>query len=211
MAHMDKPMPELEELDERIDQQKPKSEAHPKFSIPAFSVQVILQLAALLVAFRFLFPSVWQRQLDGGVLPVVLTFLGVHLFMCFFEWFFHRYVLHSYLAPILARFSRGHRNHHGLTPIKLQAVAEGSDRYVLNRYPIMDEDQHEDSAFPAWALVAFWAIFTLPLLGVQLLLPNAPIMLGGYLAIAFSMARLAWVSRLSSTGRPRPSADASRS
>ena len=188
MAHMDKPMPELEELDERIDQQKPKTEAHPKFSIPAFSVQVILQLAALLIGFRFLFPSVWQRQLDGGVLPVVLTFLGVHLFMCFFEWFFHRYVLHSYLSPILARFSRGHRNHHGLTPIKLQAVSEGSDRYVLNRYPIMDEEQHEDSAFPAWALAAFWAIFTLPLIGLQLLLPNAPIMLGGYLAIAFSMA-----------------------
>mgnify|MGYP001488429963 CR=1 FL=1 len=33
-----------------------------------------------------------------------------------------------------------------LTPIKLQAVAEGSDRYILNRYPITDEDQHEDSA-----------------------------------------------------------------
>ena len=46
MAHMDKPMPELEELDERIDQPSPKSEAHPKFSIPAFSVQVIVQLAA---------------------------------------------------------------------------------------------------------------------------------------------------------------------
>ncbi len=184
MAHMDKPMPQPEDP---IDLPNPKPR-EGRFSMPLFGLQVLGQLAALLLVFRFVFPGAWQRQLDAGVFPIVVTFLGVHLFMCFFEWFFHRYVLHSYLSPILARFSRGHRNHHGLTPIKLQAVAQGSDRYVLNRYPIMDEEQHEDSAFPPWALLAFWGIFSLPLLGLQLLLPSAPIMLGGYLAITFSMA-----------------------
>ena len=161
---------------------------HKPFSIPVFALQVLAQLAALLLAFRYLFPTVWRNQVDGGVLPVVLAFLGVHLFMCFFEWFFHRYVLHSFVTGPLEMFSRAHRNHHGLTPIKLQPVTQGSERYVLNRYPITDEDQHEDSAFPPWALAAFWGIFTPLLIVVQLVIPSAPILLGGYLAIAFSMA-----------------------
>jgi hemolysin III len=88
---------------------------------------------------------------------------------------------------LLHYFARGHRSHHGLTPIRLQPVAEGSDRYVLNRYPIVEEAQHVDSAFPAYAIVAFWALFTPLLIGVQLLLPRAPVLMGGYAAITWSM------------------------
>lgn len=107
--------------------------------------------------------------------------------LSFFEWGFHRYVLHSVTARWLAWFARGHRNHHGLTPIRLQPVAAGSDRYVLNRYPIVEEAQHVDSAFPVYALVAFWALFTPVLIGIQLVLPNLPILLAGYTAITWSM------------------------
>lgn len=158
-----------------------------KFSIFWFAVQALGQYLLLLLAFRFLLPGIWAKQFEAGWLALVLTFLAWHLFICFFEWGFHRYVLHSVTSPILLWFARGHRSHHGLTPIKLQAVAEGSDRYVLNRYPITEEEQNVDAAFPIYAIVAFWAFFTPLFVVVQLLLPNAPILMGGYAAITWSM------------------------
>ena len=158
-----------------------------KFSILKFSLQALGQYALLLVAFRLLLPGVWEKQFAAGWLALLLTFLAAHLFICFFEWGFHRYVLHSVTTPWLLWFARGHRSHHGLTPIRLQPVTTGSDRYVLNRYPITEEAQNVDSAFPVYAIVAFWALFTPLLIGVQLLLPNAPVLMGGYAAITWSM------------------------
>ena len=163
------------------------SQAPKPFSIFWFTVQAAAQYALLLLAFRFLLPSLWARQFAAGWLVLVLVFLGMHLFMCFFEWAFHRYILHSLTTRWLAYFTHAHRSHHGLTPIRLQPVAEGSDRYILNRYPITEEEQHEDSAFPAYALAAFWLLFSPLLIGLQLLLPNLPILMGGFAAITWSM------------------------
>ena len=159
-----------------------------RFSIFLFTVQVVGQYAALLLLLRFAFPSLWAVQFAAGWPAIVLTFLAFHLFMCFFEWAFHRYVLHAVTAPILVAFARAHRNHHGLTPIRLQPVSEGSDRYVLNRYPITDEEQHEDSAFPWFALLGFWAFFTPLIVLLQWALPGLPILIAGYSAITWSMA-----------------------
>src|SRR5262249_24324102 len=158
-----------------------------KFSILWFSVQVIGQYAFLLVAFWFLLPKVWVRQFAAGGLALLLAFLAAHLFLCSFEWGFPRYALHAITSRWLLPFARAHRSHHGLTPIRLQPVAEGSDRYVLNRYPIVEKAQYLDSAFPAYAIVAFWGLFTPLLIGVQLLLPRAPVLMGGYAAITWSM------------------------
>ena len=160
---------------------------HEKFSIFWFSLQAAIQYAALLLAFRLLLPGLWARQFAAGWLALLLTFLAAHLFLCFFEWAFHRYVLHSVTHPLFDRFARAHRHHHGLTPIRLQPLGDGSDRYVLNRYPIVEEHQHEDSMFPIWAIVSFWAVFTPLLIGVQLLLPRAPVLMAGYAAITWSM------------------------
>lgn len=163
------------------------TQVQKKFSIFWFSVQSILQLAALLVAFRLLLPGIWGRQIAAGPLAFLFTFLGMHLLLCFFEWFFHRYVLHSITSRWLQGFARAHRHHHGLTPIRLQPVAAGSDRYILNRYPITEEEQFEDSAFPVYAIAAFWAFFTPLLVALQLLLPHLPVLLGGYAGITWSM------------------------
>ena len=157
------------------------------FSMFWFTVQAVAQYAALLVVLRFALPGTWRMQFGGGWLPLVLVFLGMHLFMCFFEWVFHRYVLHALVARPLGVFTTAHRSHHGLTPIKLLPAAPGSDRFVLNRYPIVDEEQHVDSAFPWWALVAWWALFTPMLALLQWAFPHLPIVLGGYSAITFSM------------------------
>jgi len=159
----------------------------PRFSILRFALQTAGQYVVLLLLFRFTLPSLWASQFAAGWLAIVLTFLGFHLFMCFFEWYFHRYVLHAITSPVLQMFAHAHRNHHGLTPIRLQPVAEGSDRYVLNRYPITHEDQHQDSAFPWFALLAFWALFTPLIVALQWLFPGLPMLLGGYTAITWSM------------------------
>jgi hemolysin III len=158
-----------------------------KFSIARFSGLALLQYALLLLGFRLVLPNVWARQLAAGVPALLMSFLGMHLFLCFFEWAFHRYVLHAITIRGLRWFANGHRSHHGLTPIKLQAATAGSDRYILNRYPIVEEVQHQDSAFPWYAIVGFWVFFTPVLVGVQFLLPRAPILMGGYAAITFSM------------------------
>jgi len=158
-----------------------------KFSFFWFSLQAIGQYVALLVAFRLLLPGVWAKQFAAGWLPLLLSFLAWHMVLCFFEWGFHRYVLHSVASRFLDRFARGHRSHHGLTPIRLQPLAEGSDRYILNRYPIVEPEQHVDSMFPVYAILAFWVLFTPVLIGVQFLLPRVPILMGGYAAITWSM------------------------
>ncbi len=162
-------------------------EIEERFSIVWFVVQLVVQFTLLLLGFRFLFPAIWARQLEAGWPSITLVFLGWHLFMCFFEWGFHRYVLHAVTTPALNWFARAHRNHHGLTPIKLRPMSEGSDRYVLNRYPITEEEQHPDSAFPPYALLAFWAFFTPALLLLQWIFPHVPVLLGGYTAITWSM------------------------
>src|SRR5258708_16305256 len=125
-----------------------------KFSIFWFSLQAIGQYALLLVACRLLLPGPCSRQFAAGGLALLLSFLGMHLFVCFFEWGFHRYVLHSITTPWLMVFARGHRNHHGLTPIRLQPVSAGSDPYVLHPYPIMHDTQSEHPPFPPSTLLA---------------------------------------------------------
>ena len=159
-----------------------------RFSIARFSVLLVLQLALLAFAVRQFFPTFWAAQVGAGLLAFALAFLGVHLFNSFFEWFFHRYVLHAMTVWWLGRFARGHRHHHSLTSVRLlKPVAEGSDRFILNEYPITREEQYPDSDFPIYALVAFWALFTPLLVGLQLVLPRLPILLAGYAAIAWSM------------------------
>ena len=158
-----------------------------RFSIARFAFLVAIQFVLLLLALRTFFPKLWAMNVAAGPGGFLLVFLGVHLFLSFFEWVFHRYVLHGVTVWWLQRFARGHRHHHSLTPIRLHQLGPGSDRVVLNEYPITREEQYEDSDFPIYALVTFWVLFT-PLLAVlQLVLPRWPILLGGYAAIAWSM------------------------
>ena len=158
-----------------------------RFSIARFASLVALQLTLLFLGLRALFPELWQKNLAAGGWAFALVFLGMHLFLSFFEWFFHRYVLHGVTAWWLKRFARAHRHHHSLTSIRLRPAPHGSNRVVLNEYPISREEQYPDSDFPVYALAAFWVFFTPMLAGLQALLPKLPILLGGYAAIAWSM------------------------
>jgi hemolysin III len=162
--------------------------ARRRFSIARFAILVVLQLSLLFLLISLIFPRLWARQLAAGWPAFVLVFLGMHLFLSFFEWFFHRYVLHSITMWWLERFASGHRHHHSLTAIRLRPADERSDRFVLNEYPILVEEQYPDSDFPAYALGTFWLLFTPLLIVVQLIAPRWPIMLAGYAAITWSMS-----------------------
>jgi hemolysin III len=157
------------------------------FSAPKFLVVILLQFAGLLLAIRFLAPAAWSRQVAAGPWAIALVFLAGHLATCFFEWFFHRYLLHSITILWLQRLANGHRNHHSLTPIQLARDEAGPGRIVLNRYPIVEEEQLEDAVFPVYSLLAFWLVFTPPIVVLQLLFPHAPVLVGGYAAVTWAM------------------------
>lgn len=158
-----------------------------RFSIRGFLLQVGIQQTVLYGAIAFLWPNFWEQQVAARFGAFILSFLVIHLGLCFFEWGFHRYVLHGTIHPLLGRFSHGHRDHHFRTPIRLERVPDQPDQVVLNRYPITSVEQYENSAFPVYALAVFWVFFTPLLLITQWLLPSAPIILAGYAAITWSM------------------------
>jgi hemolysin III len=149
-------------------------------------VQAAAQFGILLLAIHTLLPEIWARQIAAGPIAFILTFLVAHLLTAFVEWFFHRYVLHSVASSWLRRFAEKHRNHHALTRIQLKSADVGDGRIILNRYPIVDQEQFEDSAFPPYALVAFWLLYTPFLILAQQVFPHAPIYLAGYSALTWS-------------------------
>jgi hemolysin III len=160
---------------------------HRRFSIIRFLLLTVLQVGILFFALQLAAPGIWRRQFEAGPLAIVLIFVGWHLFLSFFEWFFHRYVLHFITISWLRKFASEHRLHHSLTAVRLRPASEGSDRVILNEYPITQEEQFESSAFPFYSLTLFWLFFTPLVVGLQLLWPHLPFLLGGYAAIAWSM------------------------
>lgn len=168
-----------------------KDEPHRPFSLAFFGVIIIGSLAILFVMLWLLAPSVWKIQMKATWWALLATFLSVHLFNAFAEYFFHRYVLHAPLIPFLKRFWKQHTLHHGLTHVvKRRVRREQADgvHVVHNVYPILHEDQHEASFFPWYSLCSFSLVATPLFVMLQLLLPHAPIFLAGYVAIAWSMS-----------------------
>lgn len=162
------------------------SETHGKtkpFSALLFVITIITSLAVYLSVLAFVAPTIWQTQLQAGLGSLVVTFIVCHLCNAFAEHLFHRYVLHTPLIPGLSYFYKSHTKHHGLTHV-VYRKATG----VHNIYPIIEEKQHEDSYFPWYSFLAFAVVITGPLMVVQWLLPNAPVFLGGSLALAWTIS-----------------------
>lgn len=156
------------------------------FSIWRYSVVTVSLHVLLLTMFSFLVPN-WKNQIAAGWIWIAGVFLMMNLINCFFEWGFHRYVLHTVLARWLQTFTESHRLHHRLTPVKYIRDPSSLTYLVKSRYPIVEEKQYESQAFPWWALIVFWAVFTPIIVGLQLLFPKAPFLLSGYSAVTFSL------------------------
>jgi hemolysin III len=163
------------------------------FSFGWFSLFIGLQVGMFFAIGYFVLawvaPHVLAAQVGAGWWRYMLCFGCVHLTLAFFEFFFHRYVLHSVFWRFLRGLARKHRKHHGLTHVvELKTAATQSDRVkVRNCYPIVEPPQIESSAFPAYALVTFWGVFTPLIVTLQLLGPEMPWLISGYLAVAWSL------------------------
>lgn len=172
------------------------------FSFGWFSLFVGLQVGTLFTVGYFVlaafFPHLLAVQLGADWWWYVVCFCAARLSVAFFEFFFHRYVLHSVFWRLLRGLAKKHRKHHGLTHVvelkepthivelRSEPIEPGRVR-IRNRFPIVEPSQIESSAFPAWALAAFWGIFTPLILTVQLLSPNLPWLVCCYLAVPWSL------------------------
>lgn len=164
------------------------------FSFWHFSVFVIAQTAVWLVLNYFIWkairPDVLASQLSAPWYAYVGWFALIHLLLGLFEYFFHRYVLHSAFWSLLRPMKRKHTEHHSHTHVRELANTEDTEGRlrVRNKYPIISPEQIESSAFPAYALLSFWLLFSLALIPTQLWFVNAPLLLSGYIAVTASFA-----------------------
>ena len=166
----------------------PHRTRHEEFSLPLFLLTVVLTAAGLLAVLKFAAPELWQQQLAAPWWKLATAFTAVSLLNCFFEYFFHRYVLHLPAIPGLQRFYRQHTLHHALTRIARRPTADGRGvLYVENKFPIVEAEQGEGSFFPWYTLGAFTVVLSPAFLLAHVAAPGFPWFLGGILALATSI------------------------
>jgi len=161
-----------------------------KFSLALFIFTVIASFIGIGVLFWWLAPSaLWQAQWGAPWWAYIVGFLAITTVNAFMEFFFHRYVLHKPVVPILSRFYKQHTLHHSLTRITRRRTASGRELpYVENIYPITQPEQHEASFFPWYTLPVFAACLTPLLVLLQWVAPMFPWFVAGYTALAASVA-----------------------
>jgi len=167
---------------------RPRVEEH--FSLPLFLFTLVVSLAGLAVLVKLASPdAVWTAQWSAGIGAFAVAFLSIHLLTCFMEWFFHRYILHKPVVPLLSRFYKQHTLHHNLTRIGRRRTPGGREvPFVENIYPVTEPEQGEASFFPWYTLAVFAAAFTPLLALLQWLVPSCPWFFAGYLALAGALA-----------------------
>ncbi|GIV03292.1 MAG: hypothetical protein KatS3mg015_2122 [Fimbriimonadales bacterium] len=162
------------------------------FAHGLFLLNILVQSVAWGAGCWFLWnwirPDIAQAQISNPIWVVLLWFAVIHLVLGLFEYLFHRYVLHSVFWMPLKPMRDKHTAHHSLTHVRELAhkLDEKGEAEVRNKYPIVEPEQIEHSAFPPYALVGFLLFFSLFFVPLQLLLPGAPILLAGTLAVIFS-------------------------
>lgn len=161
-----------------------------KFSLPLFLLTVVVSLGAIAGLLKLAAPaSVWEAQRAASAWHFVAAFLAIHLFTCFIEYVFHRYVLHKPVVPFLSRFYKQHTLHHSLTRIGRRFTPGGREvPFVENIYPVTEPEQGEASFFPWYTLAVFAAIVTPILAFLQWVAPAFPWFFAGYAALAFALA-----------------------
>ena len=103
-----------------------------------------------------------------------------------FEYFYHRYLLHSAVLPFMASMHRAHSTHHGLTYVKAPVNPNEPAKLVpvRNEFAIEEDHQEESMMFPLWSMPIFIAVFMI-ILGIplKLMLPGQPILLALIFAV----------------------------
>jgi len=166
-----------------------KPHVEEEFSLPLFLLVVAASLAGAILLVWLLAPhSVWHAQVGGAVWKLLTAFVGLSLFNCFMEYFFHRYVLHKPVMKILSYFYRQHTHHHSLTRITRRRTPGGMEvNFVENFYPITEKEQQEASFFPWYTFAIFAALVTPFFILLQWIGPSFPWFLAGYGSLASSL------------------------
>jgi hemolysin III len=143
----------------------------------------------MLAGLRFFAPGVWEEQILAPLWKGVAAFLALSLLNCYVEYIFHRFVLHKPAIPLLSRFYRQHTLHHALTRIARKQTRDGRGiMFIENKYPILEEEQHEASFFPWYTLFTFGCILV-PLYSLlQWAFPAFPWFFSGFASLASSLA-----------------------
>ena len=147
-----------------------------------FALFVAGQLGVLWAFIAIVFPGTWAAQTSAGPAAILVTGVVCTLTLCFGEFFFHRYLLHIETVRFLRSLCTSHRRHHKLTSI---AFDERTGK-VRSRYPITSAAADDQSTFPPWALIPFFAFFTPFMAPAAFSFPDVPILIGGYAAIALA-------------------------
>lgn len=153
-------------------------------------IQTLLFTTLVYTVCHFLSRDLIEVQYTTPVPIWILCFIVMHLVMSLFEYFFHRYTLHKVAVSWLAAFKRKHTEHHSLTHVRPlnHSLNQSGQVPVRNKLAIVEPEQIKSSAFPAYALITFWGIFSLIIWPLQLALPGLPILSAGYLAVVFSFS-----------------------
>ena len=146
-----------------------------------FALFVAGQLAALLAFIRHVFRPTWDQHLQSGAAAMVTTLVTCSLVLCFGEYVFHRYLLHLETVRFLRGLYTSHLKHHKLTSIRFDQTGR-----VKSAYAIIDHASDDQSTFPPWALVPFFAFFTPFFAPMAFSFPRIPILISGYAAIAIA-------------------------
>ena len=166
----------------------PSEPVHEEFSLPLFAFTVTATLAGLFLLVRLISPAVWEAQLIAPAWQYAAVFAAVSMMACFFEFFFHRYLLHMPVIPGLQRLYRQHTLHHALTRIGRRPMQDGRQVMVVeNVFPITQPEQGEGSFFPWYSLAVFSVVLTPVFALMQWLMPNYPWFVGGFLAMTSSI------------------------
>lgn len=147
-----------------------------------FGIFIALQLAVLLTFIRFTFPYTWEQQMSAGFWNILLTCVGFNVVTCFGEYLFHRYLLHMEPVRFLRTLCSSHLAHHKLTFIGF----DDQRKTVRSEYPIGDVEHDDQSTFPPWALLPFFAFFSPFFAALAFSFPQFPILIGGFTAVAIA-------------------------
>jgi hemolysin III len=135
------------------------------------------QFALFFLALWLIVPTMLSQELAQPGSIVLWTFL-LGLPLSAFEYFYHRYLLHSAVLPFMAAMHRAHSTHHGLTAVKAPVNPKDPETLVPvhSEYPVEEAHQEESMMFPAYSISIFYGIFLLLIaLPLKLIFPEAPI------------------------------------
>jgi len=163
---------------------KPEPREH-RVPFAKFFTVITLEFVGFIALFAILAPNMFHAETREPWHVLMWTAM-IGLPLSLFEYFYHRYMLHSAILPFMSSMHRAHSTHHGLTYVK--APVNPKDPAMLvevkSEFPVEEPHQEESMMFPLWSLPIFVAVFlVLFALPLKLMFPAEPILLSLILSV----------------------------